>query len=105
MATLSKSREATSSYTIGLIDSLAGEWFKLPVAVMQGEGPAAQTLAGLLKVTNKETFSPVAAIAQRARLPLKTVRNHLGILAAAGWIINAGHERTRHGAPRRTCTL
>jgi hypothetical protein len=90
---------------IGLIASLRGEWLKLLTEAMREVGPAAQTLGGLLAITNKETFSAVARISKRARVPLKTARNHLVTLEAKGWITNAGRERTRRGAPRRTCTL
>lgn len=89
----------------GLLDSLDREWIKLPLAVMRDAGPAVQTLGGFLRVTDRETYSPISAIAQRARLPLKTARNHLVTLAERGWLTNAGRERTRRGAPRRTCTL
>jgi hypothetical protein len=90
---------------ITLLDSLTGEWLKLPMAAMREVGPAVQTLAGLLKLTNKETFSPVKAIASKSRLPATTVRKHLTTLTAHGWITNAGREHTRRGAPRRTCTI
>jgi hypothetical protein len=36
---------------ISLLQSLAGEWLKLPCAAMRDVGPAAQTLAGILKLT------------------------------------------------------
>ena len=90
---------------ISLIDSLADEWLKLPCAVMRDVGPATQTLGGLLKHTNKETFVTTKDIAGRARLPLSTVRKHLVILHKHGWIHNAGRERTRTGRARRTCTI
>ena len=90
---------------ISLIDSLAEEWLKLPFAVMREVGPAAQTLGGLLKHTNKETFVTAKDIAGKARLPLSTVRKHLVILHKHGWIENAGRERTRTGRARRTCTI
>jgi hypothetical protein len=90
---------------IGLIESLRGEWIKLPLAVMRDVGPAVQTLGGLLKVTRNETFVSVATIAEKARVPLKTARNHLDILSERQWIQNVGRQRTRTGAPRRTCTL
>lgn len=89
----------------GLLESLNREWIKLPMAVVRDVGPAAQTLGGLLKVTNRETFVPVSTIANRARLSTKTARNHLADLSARGWVCNAGRERTRRGAPRRTCTI
>ena len=90
---------------ISLIDSLAEEWLKLPFAVMRDVGPAAQTLGGLLKHTNKETFVTAKDIASKARLPLSTVRKHLVTLDEHGWIENAGRERTRTGRARRTCTI
>lgn len=90
---------------ISLFDSLNGEWIKLPLAVMQDVGPAVQTLGGLLKITNKETFSPVTDIAAAARVPIPTVRKHLLTLANGGWLSNKGRQRTRAGRPRRTCTI
>ena len=90
---------------ISLLESLDGEWLKLPLAVMQEAGPAVQTLAGLLKMTNKETYVPVGDIARRARLPIGTVRKHLVALDAGGWITNHGRQHTRRGRPRRTCTI
>lgn len=90
---------------ITLLDSQCGEWLKLPLAAMRDAGPATQTLGGLLKITSKETYSSAEAIARSSRLPLKTVRKQLVVLAEHGWITNAGRERTRRGAPRRTCTI
>jgi hypothetical protein len=90
---------------ISLLDSLDGEWIKLLVPVMQDVGPAAQTLGGLLKVTAKETYSPVDQIASSARVPVATARKQLAILDAHGWIHNAGRQHTRRGSPRRTCTI
>ena len=55
---------------ISLIDSLADGWLKLPFAVMRDVGPATQTLGGLLKHTNKETFVTAKDIAGKARRPL-----------------------------------
>ena len=49
---------------ISLLESLDGEWIKLPLAVMQDVGPAVQTLGGVLKVTNKETYVAVVEIAR-----------------------------------------
>ena len=99
------SQTATDVEHISLMDAFEQEWLKLPTAVMRESGPAAQTFAGLLRITNKETFSAVASIAARARLPAKTVRNQLDVLANHGWIVNAGRERTKRGGPRRTCTI
>ncbi|NLF06867.1 MAG: hypothetical protein GX594_02675, partial [Pirellulaceae bacterium] len=36
---------------ISLLESLDGEWIKLPLEVMRDIGPAAQTLGGILKMT------------------------------------------------------
>ena len=85
--------------------SLDGEWIKLPLAVMQDVGPAVQTLGGILKMTNRETYASVASIAEKARLPEATVRKHLVSLDREGWINNRGREHTRRGRPRRTATL
>ena len=92
---------------ISLLDSLTttAEWLKLPVAVMVRSGPAAQTLAGLLKVTNRETYTAVATIARKARLPVKTVRKHLKTLHDDGWIEHQGRRPTRRGFLRRTATI
>ena len=90
---------------LSLLDSLVGEWIKLPLAAVQDVGPAAQTLGGLLALTTKETFAATSSIAQRARLPLPTVRKHLAILDGHGWIENKGRGSTRSGKPRRTTTI
>ena len=90
---------------ISLLESLNGEWIKMPLAAMQDVGPAVQTLGGLLKVTNRETYSPVSDIAGKARVPIATARKHLVILDGKGWINNRGREHTRRGAPRRTATI
>ena len=90
---------------LSLLESLDAEWIKLPLAVMQDVGPAAQTLGGLLKLTNRETFSAVGEIAIRSRLPVATVRKHLVTLDAHGWINHHGREKTRRGWLRRTATL
>ena len=94
-----------SKKEISLLDSLSGEWLKLPTKIMSDVGPATQTFAGVLMITNRETFVSVKAIAARARLPIATVRKHLVTLHDHGWIVNAGRERTRAGRPRRTCTI
>jgi hypothetical protein len=90
---------------LDLLDALDEHWLKLPHAAMRECGPAAQTLAGLLEVTNRETFAGVGKVAHKARVPTKTARNHLAVLVKAGWVKNNGRQRTRHGRPRRTCTL
>jgi hypothetical protein len=91
---------------ISLLGSLAnGLWFKLPFDVMADVGPATQTLAGILKVTNRETFTEASKIAERARVPKRMYRRHLVTLADGGWIENQGRTRTRSGRPRRTCTV
>jgi hypothetical protein len=96
----------TGAKEISLIESLdLDSWIKLPLAVMRDVGPATQTLGGLLRLANRETFVAVERIAERARVPLKTARNHLDALRNAGWIVNAGRQRTRAGRPRRTCTI
>jgi hypothetical protein len=89
---------------IDLIESLDSEVFKLPLAIMRDCGPATQTFAGILKVTNRETFTATKQIATKARLPLRTVRRHIEILGSVGYIADRGREHTRAGRPRRTCT-
>jgi hypothetical protein len=93
-----------SAERLSLLDSLTGEWLKLPLRAMQEVGPAAQTLAGLLAMTHQETFCTVADIAARARVPLGTARKHLRNLVERGWVQNDGRGYTRSGRPRRTCT-
>jgi len=90
---------------LSLLDSLSGEWIKLPLTIMADAGPAVQTLGGLLNITTRETFSCVAEIATKARLPRNTVKKHLRRLHDAGWIENQGRDHTRRGALRRTATL
>ena len=90
---------------ISLLDSLNQEWIKLPLSIMRDVGPATQTLGGILKISNRETFVSANKVAERARLPLATVRKHLVTLHEQGWIDNAGRGYTRLGRARRTCTL
>lgn len=97
--------DAPAREEISLLESLNGEWLKLPLSIMRDAGPAAQTLGGLLNITKNETFVSVSKIAERARLPVATVRKHLVTLDVRGWIENSGRERTRAGIPRRTCTM
>ena len=72
---------------------------------MRDVGPAVQTLAGLLRITNKETYVSAAKLAVRSRLPVATVRKHLVTLHEHEWIDNAGRGHTRAGRARRTCTI
>lgn len=97
--------DAPEPRRISLLESLDEGWLKLPLAIMQDVGPAVQTLSGLLKVTHRETFSPVSDISAAARVPVATVRKHLVILDQAGWIVHAGREETRGGHLRRTATI
>jgi len=90
---------------ISLIESLDEWWLKLPLTIMQHVGPAVQTLAGILAITNRETFVPVEDIAKRTRLPISTVRKHLRTLIGKGWVENLGRQRTRAGYRRRTVTI
>lgn len=88
-----------------MLGSLKQEWIKLPLSIVRDVGPAAQTLGGLLRITNKETYIAVSKLAQRARLPVATVRKHLDKLHERGWIDNIGRGHTRAGRARRTCTI
>jgi hypothetical protein len=90
---------------ISLLESLDGDWIKLPLKIMRDVGPAAQTMGGILKMTNHETYSSVTKIAHEAWLPMATARKHLLRLAANGWIKNQGRKHTRRGVPRRTATI
>lgn len=92
-------------YEISLLQSLTGEHLRIPLAAMREVGAASQVLAGLLRVSRKETYVMVAKIARVARVALPMARRHLKVLAAAGYIKNEGRGHTRRGAPRRTCTL
>lgn len=94
-----------AGYSLDLITSLRAPWIKVPYSVMRDVGPAVQTLGGLLRITTKQTFVPLSAIATSARLPLATARKHIATLDAQGWVANSGRQRTPRGAPRRTCTL
>lgn len=96
-------QEATKQFS--LVDCLDLEWIKLPLEAMREVGPAVQTLGGLLRITKRETFVSAARIAERARLPVKTVRNHIELLHNEGWILNTGRQRTRRGFLRRTATI
>ena len=54
---------------ISLLASLTGEWLKLPLSIVRDVGPATQTLGGILKISNRETFVSASKVAERARLP------------------------------------
>lgn len=88
-----------------LVDSLDQEWIKLPFEVMQEVGPATQTLGGILKVTNRETFVALDKIANAARVPKGTLRKHLVPLHDHNWIVHTGRQQTRRGRTRRTATI
>jgi DNA-binding MarR family transcriptional regulator len=92
---------------IGLIDSIehGAGWLKMPFDAMQDVGPAAQTLGGILRFTDKETYVPLDDIATAARLPKGTVKKHLVKLDAGGWIYRKGREKLRSGWLRRTATI
>lgn len=90
---------------ISLPESLRENWLKLPCDAVKHAGPASQTLAGIMQITNRETYCSAEEIANRARVPLATCRKHLAILADRGYIDNEGRQSTRAGIPRRTCTI
>ena len=90
---------------LSLIDTLDGEFIKLPLQVMREVGPAVQTLGGVLQITSRETFVKRQTISEAARVPVGTVDNHLPTLHAGGWIVNKGRQHTRRGRPRRTATI
>ena len=90
---------------IDLIHALDEAWLKFPYAIMRDCGPAVQTLAGLLEITNRETFVNISRIASEAGVPLATCRKHLTKLHEGGWINNQGRQRTRSGFLRRTATI
>jgi hypothetical protein len=97
--------DADEKQEISLLDSLDGKWLKLPLAVMKDVGTAAQTLAGIMAITNRETFASVQTIAGSASVKLLTAKRHIKTLHERGWIENKGRERTRRGQPRRTATI
>lgn len=81
------------------------DWLRLPFEVMRSVGPATQTLAGLTRVTYRETYVPIAAIAEKAYLPVRTVKSHLVTLDKYGFVYNKGRQRTKSGNLRRTTTI
>lgn len=95
-----------SAEQILLQDALElGAWLKLPWTIVRDVGPAAQTLGGLLQITLGETFVPLKTIAERARLPPGTAKEHIATLNARGWILNAGRQKRSSGWLRRTTTI
>jgi hypothetical protein len=72
---------------------------------MQDVGPAVQTLGGLLKITDRETYVAISEIALKARVPERTAKNHLTTLDNRGWIQHCGRQHTRRGFLRRTATI
>lgn len=92
-------------HSIDLLESLDGEWLKLPFAAMRDCGPASQTLGGLLAITTSETFNAVSKIANKARIPTATARKHLAALHAGEWIRNRGRQPLPNGGLCRTATL
>lgn len=104
MDTITDTTSEQSTEEISLLESLNQEWHKLPTAVMRDCGSAALTYAGLLRITNKQTFIETKTIAEKARVPLATARKHLELLRAAGYVKHEGRQVTRSGYPRRTVT-
>lgn len=80
---------------ISLLDALDGEWIKLPTQAMLECGAAAQTLGGLLRITNRETYASTQKIAAEAGEALSTTRRHLLQLEEAGFIKNVGRKGRR----------
>jgi hypothetical protein len=78
---------------------------RLSTDACKNVGPAAQTLAGVLRKTNRSTFVSTDEIANFSRVPLATCRKHLSILESTGYLVNEGRKRTPAGKPRRTCTI
>ncbi|MCX7408757.1 MAG: helix-turn-helix domain-containing protein [Planctomycetales bacterium] len=95
---------ADDTETLPLSFAMNWGWIKLPVAVMNDVGPAAQTFGAFIRKTNRETFMSVSQIALHACLPVATTRKHLLTLNERGWLENTGRQKTRTGIPRRTCT-
>ncbi len=80
-------------------------WIKLPHHCMKECGPAAQSLGGLLRITNRQTFVSVERIAESAFVPVASCRKHLKALHDAGYIKRQGRQRTPAGVLRRTGTI
>ena len=85
-----------------VVDSVTQRtWRKISWAAAIECGPAAQTLAGLWRISQKGTFCSQEKIASSSRVPLSTCRKHLKTLTDKGWLENIG-KRTRSGRIRRT---
>jgi len=102
---MSIAENASPVRQIDLWDSLDGEWIKLVLPVVRDVGAASQTLGGILRETNRETFVFRDTIARNARLSKRTLEKHLLTLAERGWIVNKGRQRTRGGTLRRSATI
>jgi hypothetical protein len=96
---------AESQIETDWLSGLSKKWLQIPAAALDELGPPAQTLAGILEITRRETFVSVEKISLSSYLPVATVRKHLKTLASNGWINNLGRHKTARGATRRTCTI
>ena len=99
MATTPSKEIERTHFCDSLSNSLA-----VPLAAVRAVGPAAETLATVMQISLGETFVSQNAIAERARLPVDTVKKHLNKLVPE-WIENNGRQRTKGGRVRRTVTL
>ena len=88
----------------GLLGMLDRNWMKIPLQAARESGPAAQTLAGMLEISGRETFRCVKEIARTGRSKPSTTRKHLLTLVTDGWLEDCGREKTRRGYARRTVT-
>ena len=92
--------DGTRTHTI--LSVLApGSWRKLNWAAARECGPAAETLAGVWAISQRDTYVSQEKISRRAMLPLATCRKHLKTLSSRGWLVNNG-KRTDTGRIRRT---
>lgn len=84
-------------------------YLKLPHAAMRDMGTATRLLGALYELVDGRTlttFASVRVMAQRAMLPVATVRKQLRKLADRGWLQSLGRQKP-HGRsmpPRRTVT-
>lgn len=90
---------------ITMSEAINQRFIRLPRKAVLEVGPAAQTLGGLLMLTDRETFCSLAKIASEARIPMETLRNHMPKLHEAGYVELLGREKTRSGRARRTVTI
>jgi len=91
---------------VPLVDAVNVNYIKLLVDAMHDVGPASQTLAAILDVTNSQTFVGRDKLAAIAGLSVRTTERHLLKLEAHRWIKNLGRQAGDDKSwKRRTCTI